>query len=111
MEYFDFHTHIAATQDMMTQTTLDFISRTNPAFFSKMDEFGSSPGKGVEFLKDQGVRYAVVLAEIAPATSGRVSNETVIEYCSGHDMLSPFFLYIRRNREFGKVAISDQNRL
>jgi predicted TIM-barrel fold metal-dependent hydrolase len=90
MEYFDFHTHIAATQDMMTQTTLDFIGRTNSEALSKMDEFGSNPDAGAKYLKNQGVRYAVVLAEIAPATSGLVPNETVIEYCSRHEMLIPF---------------------
>ncbi len=44
----------------------------------------------VRYLDDNGVDYAVALAEISPITTGVLSNEAVAEFCQGNDRLIPF---------------------
>lgn len=43
-----------------------------------------------DFLRAQGVDRAVVLAEEAPATTGVLDNDTLLELCAGQDFLIPF---------------------
>jgi len=44
----------------------------------------------VSYLADNGVDYAVALAELSPITTGVLSNEGVAELCRGIDRLIPF---------------------
>ena len=44
----------------------------------------------VSYLDQNGVDYAVALAELSPVTTGMMSNESVIELCQGIDRLIPF---------------------
>jgi predicted TIM-barrel fold metal-dependent hydrolase len=44
----------------------------------------------VRYLRENGVDYAVALAESSPITTGTVSNEAVAEFCRGMDRLIPF---------------------
>ncbi len=44
----------------------------------------------VRFLRENGVDYAVALAELSPITTGMLSNEGVAEFCRGIDCLIPF---------------------
>ena len=44
----------------------------------------------VSYLDQNGVDYAVALAELSPVTTGMMSNEGVIELCQGIDRLIPF---------------------
>jgi predicted TIM-barrel fold metal-dependent hydrolase len=44
----------------------------------------------VRFLRENGVDYAVALAELSPITTGVLSNEGVAELCRGIDCLIPF---------------------
>ena len=44
----------------------------------------------VSYLDQNGVDYAVALAELSPVTTGMMSNEGVIELCQGVDRLIPF---------------------
>ena len=62
----------------------------NPDFYAKADDFSNHPELFTSYLKAQGIKYAVVLPECAPATSGYVPTEEVIEYCRGQEMLIPF---------------------
>ena len=89
METIDFHTHFVR-KEMLHPTWLNFLESINPKFYAKMEDFANNPELFAAHLKTQGVRYAVVLPECAPATSGFVPTEAVIEYCRGHDMLIPF---------------------
>jgi len=88
MEVIDFHTHLVTAEDL-NSTLIEFYKTTNPEMLTRIDNF-KDPRVTVEFLKKQGVKYAVVLAEYAPATTYCVSTERVIEYCRGQDMLIPF---------------------
>ena len=88
MEVIDFHTHLVPS-NKLNPTLIEFYSTTNPEFFARIDDF-NNPRVTVEFLKKQGVKYAVVLPEYAPATTYSLSTEEVVEYCRGQDMLIPF---------------------
>ena len=44
----------------------------------------------VRYLRENGVDYAVALAELSPITTGTMSNEGVIELCRSVDCLIPF---------------------
>jgi predicted TIM-barrel fold metal-dependent hydrolase len=89
MEIIDFHIHYIR-KEMLNPTWLNFLEEINPDFYAKADDFSNHPELLTSYLKSQGVRYAVVLPECAPATSGFVPTEEVIEYCRGQEMLIPF---------------------
>ncbi|GAG48201.1 unnamed protein product, partial [marine sediment metagenome] len=61
----------------------------NPEMLARLDEF-RDPQAAVDYLKNEGVRYAVVLPECAPAVTGYLSTQDVIDYCRNQDMLIPF---------------------
>jgi predicted TIM-barrel fold metal-dependent hydrolase len=47
--------------------------------------------EGIErYLRENGVDYAVALAELSPITTGMLTNEGVAELCRGTDRLIPF---------------------
>ncbi len=89
MEIIDFHTHYIR-REIMNPTMLHFVEEVNPEFYAKIDDFGSDPELFTAYLRSQGVSYAVVLPEYAPATSAFVPTEEIIEFCRGQDMLIPF---------------------
>ncbi|OGP63028.1 MAG: metal-dependent hydrolase [Deltaproteobacteria bacterium RBG_13_47_9] len=89
MEVIDFHTHYVR-KDVLNPTWLDFLESINPEFYARIDDFSSDPELFAAYLKSQGIKYAVVLSECAPATSGFVTTEEVIEFCRHQEMLFPF---------------------
>jgi hypothetical protein len=89
MEIIDFHTHLNK-RERVNPTLLQFMENVNPEFYRRIDEFAGTPALFTDYLKSQGVKYAVVLAEYAPATSASTTTEDVIDYCRGNDMLIPF---------------------
>lgn len=89
MEIIDFHTHYVR-KELLNPTWLNYLESINPEFFSRIDEYSINPELFSSYLRSQGVKYAVVLPECAPATSGYVPTEEVIEYCRNQDMLIPF---------------------
>lgn len=89
MDIIDFHTHLLK-KDMSNPSLLNFLEEINPEFYARIEEYANNPQLFTEYLKSQGVKYAVVLPEHAPATSAFVPTEAVLEYCHGHDMLLPF---------------------
>lgn len=89
MDVIDFHIHYIK-KELLNPTWLNYLESINPDFFSKIDEFSQHPELLVAHLKSEGVRYAVILPECAPATSGYVPTEEVIDYCRHHEMLIPF---------------------
>ena len=50
----------------------------------------SSPEAFVELMDEAGIDYAVILAELAPITSGIADNEDVAKFCSHSSRLIPF---------------------
>ncbi len=89
MEIIDFHIHLIR-RELLNPTTIDLIKTTNPDFYHKMDDFGRDPMLTVDYLKSQGVEYAVMLPDDSPATAGSIPTEAVVEYCRGQEILIPF---------------------
>ncbi|MCP4681616.1 MAG: amidohydrolase [Desulfobacterales bacterium] len=89
MQYFDFHTHLLIKK-MMNPTLLNLLEQVNPDYYANMDAYSDNPRLFTEYLKSQGIKYAVVLCEVAPATSGLVTPEALIDFCRSRDMLLPF---------------------
>ena len=85
----DFHLHIFK-EDQYLRRTRQFMEAQDPARYRKRLEIMARPENLIAFLKEQGVSYAVVLAEHAPVTTGNVPSEWVAEFCQGHEMLIPF---------------------
>ena len=55
-----------------------------------MLETYSSPEAFLELMDEAGIDYAVILAELAPITSGIAANEDVAQFCSQSPRLIPF---------------------
>ena len=88
MEIIDFHTHLVL-HHKLTPTLFEFYKATNPEYVARIEHF-KNPRATADFYKQQGVKYAVVLAEYAPATTSDLTTEEVVEYCRGEEMLIPF---------------------
>jgi len=89
MEIIDFHTHLVK-RELVNPTMLNFLEIANPEFYTRIDDFARDSDLFISYLRSQGVGYAVVLPEYAPATSASVTTEAVVDYCRGKDMLLPF---------------------
>ena len=68
----DFHIHIGRREDWHPWVN-DYFSGVNPHLFGNFDAV-MNPGGIENYLKEQGVDFAVVLAEDAPLTTGVVTN-------------------------------------
>lgn len=87
----DFHVHLA-----------DYISYRESAYkwlaqafeseqeYEKFRVMNSNPDNFCETLKQHGVDYAVILAEVAPLTTGIATNELVENFCADKKELIPF---------------------
>ncbi len=85
----DFHVHTAYYRSR----TPAYMELLRQAWGDRMDwmlETYSSPQAFVGLMDEAGIDYAVILAELAPITSGIAANEDVAEFCSGSSRLIPF---------------------
>ena len=87
----DFHVHLAkyspsnpSLDALMIQTfgSIDIFE----TFADRFDD----PAEFVRHFREQGVDYAVILAENCPLTTGVVTHERVAEFCRGRRELIPF---------------------
>jgi hypothetical protein len=85
----DFHTHVFLpghyhpwvlnwAQQSMDEQVEDYLARY------------AQPEAVAGLLKECGVNYAVVLAEMNPVTAGTCTTEEVLAFCRGFDCLIPF---------------------
>jgi hypothetical protein len=87
----DFHVHLTDYEDM-TEDIFDFFASPYPSkeeyadFCKKYSDYNNF----IKLMDQNGVDFSVVLAEIAPLTSGIASNERVIEFCKSNSRLIPF---------------------
>lgn len=84
----DFHVHVAE-QDMWNPWVHEYMKRVNPLVYRNFER-NMTPKNFLEFMNEEGLDYAVVLAEIAPLTTGLVKNEFVVEFCHESKRLIPF---------------------
>jgi len=89
MQVIDFHVHFIK-RESLNPTWLNYLKEINPEYYAKLEDFAAHPETLTDYLTSQDVKYAVVLPECAPATSGDVLTEDVIAYCRDRKMLIPF---------------------
>jgi predicted TIM-barrel fold metal-dependent hydrolase len=85
----DFHVHTAYYRSR----TPAYMELLRQAWGDRMDwmlETYSSPQAFVGLMDESGVDFAVILAELAPITSGIAANEDVSQFCSQSPRLIPF---------------------
>jgi len=85
----DFHVHTAHYQSM-TRSYLDLLRRQWGDRFDWMIQTYSSPEAFLGLMDEGGIDYAVILAELAPITTGISDNEYVAEFCSKTQRLITF---------------------
>lgn len=85
----DFHVHTARYQSM-TRSWLGLLRQQWGDRLDWMIQTYSSPEAFLGLMDEGGIDYAVVLAELAPITTGISDNENVAEFCSKSPRLIPF---------------------
>src|SRR6266542_3214161 len=85
----DFHVH-AARYETVTESYTKLIRAQWGDRADWMIQHYSSPEVFLELLDQSGIDYAVLLAELAPITTGICSNEYIAEFCSHSPRLIPF---------------------
>lgn len=88
----DFHIH-PIYYDSYSSSTEEWIMERQcksrqqwPAF---VEEY-SGPARFSRFLRESGLDYGVILAELSPVTTGICPNEYVAGFCRGQDNMIPF---------------------
>ncbi|MGD8505289.1 MAG: amidohydrolase family protein [Candidatus Bathyarchaeota archaeon] len=84
----DFHVHVAKF-DMWTPWVHEYMKRMNPAVYEDFDRI-MTPDGILKLLDREDIDFAVVLAEIAPLTTGIVKNEFIADFCKKSERLIPF---------------------
>lgn len=85
----DFHVHTAYYR----KRTQDYLELLRQGWGERMDwmlQTYSDPQAFVGLMDEVGVDYAVILAELAPITSGIAANEDVAQFCADSPRLIPF---------------------
>jgi predicted TIM-barrel fold metal-dependent hydrolase len=86
----DFHFHVTRAEEY-TEWFLGWLreygGEENVAYLGRVL---SSPQAMLDYLDEQGVDYAVALAETNVLITGTSSNERVAEFCQGSERLIPF---------------------
>jgi len=88
MGIIDFHIHLGR-REHLTRHMIDYLSqRLAPHALDFMDTL--SPQAFFEYLKSQGVDYAVVLSEYSPRVTGIIPSEFTANFCRDFPGLIPF---------------------
>ena len=85
----DFHVHTAYYRSR-TPAYMALLQRGWGDRLDWMIQTYSSPEAFVQLMDEAGIDYAVILAELAPITSGIAANEDVAQFCSPSPRLIPF---------------------
>jgi predicted TIM-barrel fold metal-dependent hydrolase len=88
MVVIDFHVHVAK-HDMWQPWVHEYMRKVNPTIYENFDDF-TTPKNVLRMLDNEGVDYAVLLAEIAPLTTGIVENKFIADFCHRTERLIPF---------------------
>lgn len=85
----DFHVHTAHYQTK-TPSYIELLRRQWGDRLDHMIQTYSSPEAFLDLMDECGIDFAVILAELAPITTGIADNEYVAEFCSKDLRLIPF---------------------
>lgn len=107
----DFHIHPVyyETYCSSTEEWIRSVHGKTPAQWQDFVENYSRPENFACLLRENGVDYGVILAELSPATTGICSNELVARFCLDHECLIPFasvnpYLMTRPKEELSRLA-------
>lgn len=89
MPVIDFHVHTAYYQSF-TPSYYAHLQRQWGKEYEEIVRKYSSPAEFLGLMDDGGIDYAVILAELAPITTGIIDNEYVSRFCSHSSRLIPF---------------------
>lgn len=87
----DFHVHLP-DYEVFCESAYDWFAQK----FASDDDYNAfcrrynDPEQFIELMDSNGVDYSVVLAEVAPLTTGIATNEMVEAFCKGRSRLIPF---------------------
>lgn len=84
----DFHIHIGRKEDWLPWVN-EYFKEINQYLFQYFDEI-MTPDGIEKYLNDQGVTYAIILAEYSPNVTGVVTNEYIYNFCKGKKQFIPF---------------------
>lgn len=84
----DFHIHVGLYHDLHPWV-IEWMENEIEDLETFVNEVLTPKGLA-RYLQENGVDYAVALAELSPITTGVLSNESVAEFCQGTDCLIPF---------------------
>ena len=84
----DFHVHVAKF-DMWKPWVHEYMKSVNPRIYENFNEIMTSKGI-LKLMDNEGMDFAIILAEAAPLTTGVVKNEFVAEFCDASERLIPF---------------------
>ncbi len=90
MPVVDFHFHITRAEEYNEWFFNWARGIQGPDFIARLQEVLSSPESLLGFLDEQGVDYAVALAEYNPMVTGVCSNDRVGAFCKTSERLIPF---------------------
>jgi hypothetical protein len=86
----DFHFHVTTAEEY-TEWFIGWLREyAGEETVAHLRHVLSSPGAMLEYLDEQGVDYAVALAETNVLITGTSPNERVAEFCQASDRLIPF---------------------
>ncbi|MDR3591440.1 MAG: amidohydrolase family protein [Negativicutes bacterium] len=87
----DFHVHLTEYEAFCESAYKWFIQAfPSPEDYRRLCEKYRDSGKFIELMDENGVDYSVILAEVAPLTTGIATNEAVKAFCQGQSRLIPF---------------------
>ncbi len=87
----DFHVHLAQYEPF-SDSAYEFYLKSYPsadAYKAFRDKY-KNPVEFTGLMDESGVDYAVLLAEVAPLTTGIATNEMIAAFCRGNPRLIPF---------------------
>jgi len=90
MAVIDFHMHIALPEECSPTFLKWLSSKSKFDIIAEMHRVLDTPHLMLQYLDDQGVDYAICLAETNPLTAAVAPNERVAEFCSSSPRLIPF---------------------
>jgi predicted TIM-barrel fold metal-dependent hydrolase len=86
----DFHFHVTTIEDYSEWFIGWLMEYGGEVTLTHLRDVLSSPQAILEYLDEQGVDYAVALAEANPLMTGTIANERVAQLCRCNDRLIPF---------------------
>jgi predicted TIM-barrel fold metal-dependent hydrolase len=106
----DFHIHPIFYDKFYVESALNWIKNMHAdKNWDQFYEAYADPEFFLGYLQDNGVDYAVIMADLCPAVTGVCTNEYVLDFCQGRAPLIPFasinpYLTVNTGRELQRLV-------